>query len=75
MQGLRDLFVVLVDPSPQALWERSWGELEEQLVQPVFKVVRPRVVEVVLPYASCRTEWGEGRVVRFRRPEGEEENG
>ncbi|OAL48931.1 hypothetical protein IQ07DRAFT_588318 [Pyrenochaeta sp. DS3sAY3a] len=75
MTGLRDLFVVLVDPSPQALWERNWLELEEQLVKPVLKIVRPRWAEVVLPYASCRTEWGaEGEsVVRFRRPDGEGE--
>ncbi|KAI8943008.1 hypothetical protein NX059_001046 [Plenodomus lindquistii] len=69
MQGLRDLYVVLSDPSPQGMWERNWLELEGQLLEPVKRVVRPRVVEVVLPYGSCGVNWdlGESRVV-LRRP-------
>ena len=71
MKGLRDLYVVLVDPSPQGMWERSWVELEEQLLAPVREVKGPRWFEVVLPFATCRTDWdmGESRVV-LRKPEG-----
>ncbi|KAF2851648.1 hypothetical protein T440DRAFT_517137 [Plenodomus tracheiphilus IPT5] len=76
MQGLRDLYVVLSDPSPGGVWERSWLELEEELVGPVRGVVRPGVAVVVLPYRSCGVGWdmGGSRVV-LRRPggEGEEE--
>lgn len=71
MHGLRDLHVVIVDPSPQDLWERNWLELEERLLAPVSCVTGPRWFELVLPYASCGVEWdmGESRVV-LRRPDG-----
>jgi hypothetical protein len=74
MTGLRDLYVVLVDPTPQRMWERHWLELEEQLLAPVKLVVRPRLCEVVLPFATCRTDWdmGESRVV-LRKPKCREE--
>jgi hypothetical protein len=76
MTGLRDLYVVLIDPTPQRMWERHWLELEEQLLAPVKLVVRPRLCEVVLPFATCRTDWdmGESRVV-LRKPKGREEEG
>ncbi|KAJ4376162.1 hypothetical protein N0V83_001443 [Neocucurbitaria cava] len=73
MQGLRDLYVALVDPSPQPLWERNWLELEEQLMVSVKQVKRPGWFELVLPYASCGTEWDmEDCRVRLRKPEGED---
>jgi hypothetical protein len=70
MTGLRDLYIVLIDPSPQGIWEANWSELEEELLEPVKQVVRPMWFELVLPFASCRTDWdmGESRVV-LRRPE------
>ncbi|KAF2126955.1 hypothetical protein P153DRAFT_296995 [Dothidotthia symphoricarpi CBS 119687] len=73
MQGLRDLYVVVVDPSPQDMWESSWVELEEQLLQPVRSVTKPKCFELMLPYASCGVEWemGSSRVV-LRRPDGQE---
>lgn len=78
MQGLRDLYVVLVDPSPQKMWERSWLVLEEQLLAPVKDVTKPRWFELMLPYSTCGTEWDMGESsVRLRSPEGdglEEEN-
>ncbi|KAF1936599.1 hypothetical protein EJ02DRAFT_358744 [Clathrospora elynae] len=79
MQGLKSLYVVLVDPSPQHMWERTWLELEEQLLQSVKHVTRPNVFELMLPYASCGTKWnmGQSRVV-LTKPDGgsvEEEEG
>jgi hypothetical protein len=70
MKGLRDLYVVLIDPSPQGIWEANWSELEDELLEPVKKVVSPRWFELVLPFASCRTDWhmGESMVV-LKRPE------
>jgi hypothetical protein len=72
MQELRDLYVVLVDPSPQQMWERNWLELEDRLLESVREVGRGgriRKAEVVLPYASCRTEWDMGgSCVRLTRP-------
>ncbi|CAO2651866.1 Nn.00g001490.m01.CDS01 [Neocucurbitaria sp. VM-36] len=71
MQGLRDLYVVLVDPSPQSLWERNWLELEEQLLAPVKQVTNPGWFELMLPYASCGTDWDmEESRVRLRKPDG-----
>ncbi|EDU42839.1 hypothetical protein PtrSN002B_005259 [Pyrenophora tritici-repentis] len=57
MEELRNLFVVLLDPSPQQLWERSWLELQDMLLESVKDVKRPREAVVVLPYPSCGTEW------------------
>jgi hypothetical protein len=70
MQGLRDLHVVITDPSPQHMWESNWLELETLLLEPVRKVVLPRRFELVLPYAGCdvKRNMGESRV-RLRRPE------
>ncbi|KAF2727209.1 hypothetical protein EJ04DRAFT_479405 [Polyplosphaeria fusca] len=76
MKGLRDLRVVLVDPTPGRTWEARWLDLEEQLLEPVKEVVGPRWFEVVLPYASCETDWdmGESRVVlRVPVEDGDEE--
>jgi hypothetical protein len=81
MQGLRDLYVVLVDPSPQQMWERNWLELEDRLLDSVREVGRGgrmRKAEVVLPYASCGTEWDmAASCVKLTRPESEavEEDG
>jgi hypothetical protein len=70
MQGLRDLFVVLVDPSPHDMWERNWLELEGQLLQSVKGVTRPTFFELMLPYASCVTQWDMSEsAVRLRKPE------
>ncbi|KAH7068096.1 hypothetical protein BKA63DRAFT_536534 [Paraphoma chrysanthemicola] len=57
MTGLRDLYVVITDPSPQGMWERNWLELEEVLLRPVKAVIRPRWFELVLPYESCKMDW------------------
>jgi hypothetical protein len=75
MVGLRELFVVVVDPSPNRVWERHWGELEEELLTPVKEVIGPRRFEIVLPYGSGEVGWdmGECRVV-FRRA-GEADDG
>jgi hypothetical protein len=61
MTGLRDLYVVLSDPSPQEMWERSWVQCEEQLLKPVKEVTQPECFELVLPFASCRTDWDMGQ--------------
>jgi hypothetical protein len=70
MTGLRDLYVVISDPSPQGIWERSWVELEEQLLRPVKEVTRPSQFELMLPFSSCSTDWdmGESKVT-LRTPE------
>jgi hypothetical protein len=76
MEGLRELYIVLVDPSPQGMWERSWGELEEVLLAPVKEVVQPRWFELVLPFKSCRTNWDMGDCsVVLRKPVGGEGDG
>jgi hypothetical protein len=76
MTGLRELYVALVDPSPQDMWERSWGELEEQLLAPVKEVRGPRWFELLLPFGSCRTDWNMGECgVVLRRPEVGNEGG
>ena len=54
------------------MWEPSWLQLEQQLLQPVKDVIRPRWFELMLPYASCGIEWDMGNSnVMLRRPEGE----
>jgi hypothetical protein len=74
MAGLRELYVVLIDPSPHDIWESSWKDLEEQLLRPVKQVRAPSWFELVLPFASCRTDWDMGDcVVVLRRPEREVE--
>lgn len=74
MTGLRELYVVLADPSPQGMWERNWLELEEQLLKPLTNVTRPERFEVMLPFARCGVDWdmGESRVV-LRKPDGGED--
>jgi hypothetical protein len=76
MAGLRELFVVVVDPSPNRVWERHWKELEEELLAPVKQVTGPRRFEMVLPYGrwDVRADMGASRVV-FRRAGEEVENG
>jgi hypothetical protein len=70
MTGLRDLYVVLSDPSPQEMWESSWVQWEEQLLRPVKEVTRPGWFELVLPFASCKTDWDMGQSsVVLRKPE------
>ena len=67
MQGLRHLQVMLIDPSPQQLWEANWVELEDILLDSVRAVKRPRDAVVILPYPSCRTDWDMGdSTVRLR---------
>jgi hypothetical protein len=82
MTGLRDLCVVLVDPSPQQIWERNWLELEDRLlesVREVGRIGRRMRAQVVLPYESCGVEWDMGgSCMELRRPERgmvEEEDG
>ena len=71
MEELRNLHVVLIDPSPQQLWERSWLELEDVLLESVREVKRPKEAIVVLPYPSCATEWDSGdSCVVLRSPTG-----
>ena len=60
MQGLRHLRVILMDPSPQWLWQSEWMELEDMLLDSVRMVTKPRDAIVVLPYPSCRTDWDMG---------------
>ncbi|KAF2123146.1 hypothetical protein BDV96DRAFT_481341 [Lophiotrema nucula] len=74
MKSLRDLYVVLIDPTPGSTWESRWLDLEEQLIQDVKAVVKPRWFELMLPYESCDTDWdmGESRVV-LRKPYDENE--
>jgi hypothetical protein len=70
MQGLRNLHVVITDPSPQHMWESNWLQLETLLLEPVRKVILPRQFELVLPYVGCdvKKNMGESRV-RLRGPE------
>lgn len=68
MSGLHSLYVRLVDPSHNAIWEGSWLELEPVILEPVKKV-RVEMFEVVLPYERCETERDMGSCrVRLRRP-------
>jgi hypothetical protein len=70
MSGLRDLYVAIVDPSPQGMWERNWVELEEQLLRPVKEVTRPTQFELMLPFSSSSTDWDMGgSMVVLRKPE------
>ena len=70
MQGLRELYVVLTDPSPQQLWERNWLQLEDMLLESVRGVTRPREAVVVMPYQSCGIDWDMGHgCVKLMRPE------
>lgn len=73
MQGLRDLYIALVDPSQHGMWERNWVELETELLEPVKQVTKPKWFDLTLPYASCdtRRNMGECRVV-LSKPVGEE---
>ncbi|KAF2686814.1 hypothetical protein K458DRAFT_297585 [Lentithecium fluviatile CBS 122367] len=76
MAGLRELRVVLIDKSPDGIWEQQWLSLEERLLGPVKRVCRPRDFVVVLPYRSCRVDWemgGSGCVLRRPDGDGEEE--
>ena len=79
MQKLRDLVVIISDPSPNEIWEASWLSLEGKLLEAVKEVKvggggRNGWFELWLPYASCRTDWdmGDCKVV-LRKPEGEGE--
>ena len=74
MQDLRDLKVVITDPSPDGIWEGHWLAFEHMLLEPVKKVVKPKVFELVLPYQSCIVErdMGESKV-RLIKPIAEEE--
>jgi hypothetical protein len=70
MKGLRNLQVVLIDPSPQQIWANVWLDLEDILLDSVRAVKRPREAVVVLPYPSCRTDWDMGdSTVRLRIPD------
>ncbi|KNG45530.1 hypothetical protein TW65_07781 [Stemphylium lycopersici] len=70
MQRLRNLYVVLVDPSPQQMWERNWLELEDILLEAVRGVQKPNDAVVVLPYPTCGVDWDmRDSCVRLRRPE------
>lgn len=75
MQSLRDLRVVIVDGTPDQIWEGLWLALEDCLLEPVKAIVRPRYFELVLPYANCVVDrdMGESRV-RLTKPiaEGDE---
>ncbi|KAF2650733.1 hypothetical protein K491DRAFT_608311 [Lophiostoma macrostomum CBS 122681] len=71
MRGLRDLYIVITDPSPQALWQRNWCELEGKLLEPVKQVMTPRWFILCLPYSGCRTDWDMGDCgVELRKPNG-----
>ncbi|KAF2000862.1 hypothetical protein P154DRAFT_522141 [Amniculicola lignicola CBS 123094] len=74
MKGLRDLYVVLSDPSPANTWEAAWGENQGKLMADVKKVVQTRWFMLMVPYESCDThlDMGECKVI-LRRPDGESE--
>lgn len=75
MQGLRDVYVVLVDPSHDQMWERNWNELEGFLLEPVKEVTRPWKFELLLPYASCGLAHDMGdSPVKLTKPDGEGED-
>jgi hypothetical protein len=69
--GLRDLRVVVLDKSPDGIWEQQWLGLEEKLLERVKEVHGVRKFVVVLPYNSCGVDWdmGESGCVLVR-PEG-----
>lgn len=71
MERLRELCVVIIDPSPQGMWERNWLELEQKLLEPVKSVTKPQCFDLVLPYASCNTarDMRPSNVI-LRKPEG-----
>lgn len=72
MKGLKDLYIVISDPSPLGLWERGWLELEEKLLEPVRKITSPRWFELWLPYTGCRVDRDMGGcAVVLRKPNGE----
>lgn len=72
MQGLRELYVVLIDPSPQQLWERNWLQLEDMLLESVRGVTKPWDAVVVMPYQSCGIDWDMGSgCVKLKKPEDE----
>ncbi|KAF2263000.1 hypothetical protein CC78DRAFT_534406 [Lojkania enalia] len=73
MKGLRDLRVVLIDPSRNAMWETHWLELEGDLLECVKAVRQTRWFELALPYESCSTDWDLGGGVVLRKPEGDVE--
>lgn len=62
MQGLRDLKVTIIDPSPEGIWEAHWLGLEPLLLESVKKVKTPGLKKfvVVMPYANCRLDWDLG---------------
>jgi hypothetical protein len=76
MKALRDLRVVIVDPSPDSTWEAHWLGVEEVLMDAVKRVQTPRRFDLLLPYAGCRVDLDMGGCnVRLLRPgldEGEE---
>jgi hypothetical protein len=75
MEGLRELYIVISDPSPRGMWETNWLQLEEKLLEPVKEVKKPRWFELTLPYATCRTSWdmGESKAL-LRKPYGDTED-
>ncbi|KAF2185867.1 hypothetical protein K469DRAFT_575050 [Zopfia rhizophila CBS 207.26] len=76
MNGLRDLYVVLVDSNN--IWEQKWLEMEGQLLEPVKLVIQPRWFELWLPYARSGVGWDMGgsscRLRKPERPDSEEED-
>ncbi|KAF1918430.1 hypothetical protein BDU57DRAFT_556010 [Ampelomyces quisqualis] len=60
MVGLRQLHVVVIDPSPGGIWESRWLAQEEKLLGPVRQVTRPERFELVLPFDTCWTGWDMG---------------
>jgi hypothetical protein len=76
LQGLKNLYVAVVDPRIHNMWQGSWLEFEELLLKPVKEVVRPRTFELMLPFASCGVGWdmGESRCV-LRKPQNRVEEG
>ncbi|OCK73960.1 hypothetical protein K432DRAFT_387092 [Lepidopterella palustris CBS 459.81] len=65
LQGLRDLYVVLVDIN----WKEQWLALEKTLLEPVKLVVRPERFELVLPWEESDVGIDVGAsACRLRRP-------